>query len=481
MDLGWTIERKDGEPDRRARHAFHNKILFCDVIGYSRRKPLSQAACQDALDEAVEGVLGELDCDRAADVITLPTGDGMLLNFLAPPLDIHLRAAVGLLKRWPSGALGADGEVGLKIGLNTHEDAWRLDINGQRNVVGDGVNTAQRIMDLARHGQILMHDKVREQLSHSPEYAARLSFRGDFRVKHGVNVPVAQFVDPSLPFVSDQLIQPLADPPDAAAPMSLSQLFQQMRDERVLHLVLGPGDALNLRHIQDGVEAHLHRHGSLQRLRLRVHWLVGELLDNVFRHGGLLPGEQAELRIDIARDGLVVETSQPKRPGFEGPAILSGPAADESFLRMMGLGGLTPRVYDEADRLVIGLKLPIDEGLAETAGDVPSADGHRSGWTSDRAGGSLVARPVGRVDETTHEAFTQHLLSAMDEAQAQGLSVILDLAGLDYMSSRGLRALTLAHRRGGAGSLVLAAPNARLREILAISRYDKLFEVRDSV
>ncbi len=53
---------------------------------------------------------------------------------------------------------------------------------------------------------------------------------------------------------------------------------------------------------------------------------------------------------------------------------------------------------------------------------------------------------------------------------------VLDLSGLDYMSSRGLRALTLGKREAGdAVAITLAAPNERIREILAISRYDRLF------
>jgi anti-anti-sigma regulatory factor len=51
------------------------------------------------------------------------------------------------------------------------------------------------------------------------------------------------------------------------------------------------------------------------------------------------------------------------------------------------------------------------------------------------------------------------------------------------MSSRGLRGLTLAQRRAGeAGiAITLARPNAMMREILAISRYDKVFPVVDDI
>jgi anti-anti-sigma regulatory factor len=51
------------------------------------------------------------------------------------------------------------------------------------------------------------------------------------------------------------------------------------------------------------------------------------------------------------------------------------------------------------------------------------------------------------------------------------------------MSSRGLRGLTLASRKATelGVAIVLAAPNAAMREILAISRYDLVFKVFDSV
>ena len=60
---------------------------------------------------------------------------------------------------------------------------------------------------------------------------------------------------------------------------------------------------------------------------------------------------------------------------------------------------------------------------------------------------------------------------------------MIDLSGLDYMSSRGLRALTVAKRRATTPGVAisLAAPNEVMREILAISRYDKLFTITDTV
>lgn len=104
------------------------------------------------------------------------------------------------------------------------------------------------------------------------------------------------------------------------------------------------------------------------------------------------------------------------------------------------------------------------------------------GWRVREAGGRLVGEPTGRVDETTWEAFSAHLTAAVRQAAATGAALVIDMSGLDYMSSRGLRALTIARREAGETTpITLAAPNDRMREIFAISRYDKLFKIVDHV
>ncbi|WP_416229093.1 STAS domain-containing protein [Qipengyuania sp. ASV99] len=102
------------------------------------------------------------------------------------------------------------------------------------------------------------------------------------------------------------------------------------------------------------------------------------------------------------------------------------------------------------------------------------------GWNSEQRAGATVLAPSGRIDESTADSFKDFLLAAMAEEPA---IAIIDLEGVDYMSSRGLRALTLAQRAGqGAGTtIVLARPNETMREILGISRYDMVFRVADTV
>lgn len=102
-------------------------------------------------------------------------------------------------------------------------------------------------------------------------------------------------------------------------------------------------------------------------------------------------------------------------------------------------------------------------------------------WSESVRDGTLIASPVGKVDESTAQDFRAKLEESI--GRAGGARLVLDCSGIAYMSSRGLRALTLAKRKAdGAGvKIFLAAPNEIIREILAISRYDKLFGVTGTV
>lgn len=104
-------------------------------------------------------------------------------------------------------------------------------------------------------------------------------------------------------------------------------------------------------------------------------------------------------------------------------------------------------------------------------------------WSEEARDGAIVASPKGKVDESTAQGFGANLEGAVTRAADVSARLVVDCAGIDYMSSRGLRALTLAKRKAdGAGvKILLAAPNGVVREILAISRYDKLFGVTETV
>ncbi len=105
-------------------------------------------------------------------------------------------------------------------------------------------------------------------------------------------------------------------------------------------------------------------------------------------------------------------------------------------------------------------------------------------WTIEVREGLRVVTPAGRVDEASATAFAERLAQEIDSAASDGATrLAIDLAAIDYMSSRGLRGLTLAQRQSSESgiTIILVQPNEIMREILAISRYDKVFQVFDSM
>ena len=97
---------------------------------------------------------------------------------------------------------------------------------------------------------------------------------------------------------------------------------------------------------------------------------------------------------------------------------------------------------------------------------------------------AVVVTPVGRIDESTWEEFGTHLSDGIELAlRGARKQLIVDLSHTDYMSSRGLRALSVARTKATAAGIAirLAAPNEVMREIIAISRYDRLFTVDDAL
>ncbi len=103
--------------------------------------------------------------------------------------------------------------------------------------------------------------------------------------------------------------------------------------------------------------------------------------------------------------------------------------------------------------------------------------------TTSRTANAVVAHPVGRIENGSWEGFEAALEAALDEAVAAGVSLIIDLAGIEYMISRGLRVLTRVNTKAKAAGVTisLARPNALVAQILEISRYHLIFSIHDTI
>ncbi len=82
----------------------------------------------------------------------------------------------------------------------------------------------------------------------------------------------------------------------------------------------------------------------------------------------------------------------------------------------------------------------------------------------------------GRVDSSTAPQLSQTLERICDDGH---FKLVLDMAGLEYMSSAGFRTLLATQRtckRYNRGEVVLAAVPVRIREALELAGFTELFK-----
>jgi hypothetical protein len=79
----------------------------------------------------------------------------------------------------------ASGEDSVRMGINLGPVKLVKDINGHPNIIGDGINVAQRIMSFARPGQIVVSRSYYDVVSNlASEYAKLFHYEGSRTDKH---------------------------------------------------------------------------------------------------------------------------------------------------------------------------------------------------------------------------------------------------------------------------------------------------------
>jgi class 3 adenylate cyclase len=168
------VEPVHAEPGHRT---FIATVVFIDIAGYSARPVTQQVELKTRLNAMVAGVLEHVP---VTDRMILDTGDGAALCFLGDPED-----AVFAASNLRASTLAAGPELALRIGINLGPVRVVKDVNGQPNVLGDGINVAQRVMSFAQPNQILVSRSYYEIVSRlSQEYARLFQYVGVHRDKH---------------------------------------------------------------------------------------------------------------------------------------------------------------------------------------------------------------------------------------------------------------------------------------------------------
>lgn len=148
-------------------------VLFVNIVAYSKKAVAEQYEIKRRFNGMVAGALELL---KRRDRVIVDTGDGAAIVFLGDPEDALV---VGVVMREHAGGMP------MRLGINLGPVKLISDLNDQVNVIGDGINVAQRIMSFAEEGQLLVsasyHDVVSRQ---SAEYANLFVREGRRQDKH---------------------------------------------------------------------------------------------------------------------------------------------------------------------------------------------------------------------------------------------------------------------------------------------------------
>lgn len=100
--------------------------------------------------------------------------------------------------------------------------------------------------------------------------------------------------------------------------------------------------------------------------------------------------------------------------------------------------------------------------------------------TTTSKGLCAVVRVEGEIDLDSAGDLSEAALAAMQEI---GPSLVLDMSGVTFMDSTGLKVLLAMHKRAelAGGRLVLAAPTRSVNRVVSITGFDRTFAVCDDV
>lgn len=155
-------------------------VVFYDIVGYTKQPDSRQLELKQQFSELLGG---SLDALEASERIILDTGDGAAVGFLQHPTDA-LESAIHFRKKLIE--KGLFDVLRVRIGIHLGPVSLVKDMNGQTNMLGDGINSAQRIMSFAGQNQIYVSRAYFEFVSNlGNEYNDSFRYRGAQQDKHG--------------------------------------------------------------------------------------------------------------------------------------------------------------------------------------------------------------------------------------------------------------------------------------------------------
>lgn len=184
-------------------------VLFIDIVRYSLETIDLQTGLLTQLQQCVQESSTFQQTRARDELICLPTGDGMALVFVRDPV-CAVRTALDI-----AASVRSHPQLRLRIGVHTGPVSRHADIKNEINVVGGGINMAQRVMDCGDEGHILLSRTTAEILEQMSGWQVHLQDLGTHEVKHGIKIQIYNFCNNELG--NPALPRKIGSRPDRAA------------------------------------------------------------------------------------------------------------------------------------------------------------------------------------------------------------------------------------------------------------------------
>ena len=156
-------------------------VLFLNIVEYSKQSVSGQIALKEVFNAYLATAIADVPIN---DRIVLDTGDGAVISFLE-----NVESALKATQMFRQCLLGADANMTplllVRMGINLGPVRLVKDASGMPNIVGDGINVAQRVMEFSDPGQILVSRTYYDAISNlSQDYAGLFHHQGSRTDKH---------------------------------------------------------------------------------------------------------------------------------------------------------------------------------------------------------------------------------------------------------------------------------------------------------
>jgi class 3 adenylate cyclase len=181
--------------DSTSNRTFVCSVLFIDIVEYTKKSVTEQLKLKQRFNALLIRALQQV---ATGDRIVLDTGDGAAICFLGSP-EVAMFVAMDLRDGIAGENPDQTPRLEVRMGANLGPIRLIKDINGQPNIIGDGINVAQRVMSFADAGTVLVSRSFFEVVSRlSDDYAQILRYEGSRTDKH-VREHEVYAVGPSIP------------------------------------------------------------------------------------------------------------------------------------------------------------------------------------------------------------------------------------------------------------------------------------------